>query len=232
MAWNKIKSMFVVSDQPAADVDQALKDLEKYELPAGEVASAARRARRPRRSPGTDRFPGALRSGRHPQHRRGGGRSSGSSAASTATSQRPSRTAAAKAFLGRHRQGAPPTSSTTPAARSPWSAPWPTPSAPTPSTPPPSARPPSPSSSARWTAPRRDRGAAEGFSRPSARNARSRRPACRAPASSFGHVGRGPAAPACGPAAIGRIGTIAVSRLPRVRLEICVLKRVQYAIVI
>jgi hypothetical protein len=38
MAWNKIKSMFVVSDQPAADVDQALKDLEKYELPAGEVA--------------------------------------------------------------------------------------------------------------------------------------------------------------------------------------------------
>jgi hypothetical protein len=40
MAWNKIKSMFVVTDQhqTATDVDQALKDLEKYELPAGEVA--------------------------------------------------------------------------------------------------------------------------------------------------------------------------------------------------
>jgi hypothetical protein len=39
MAWNKLKSMFVVSDHPetasssTADVDQTLKDLEKYELP-------------------------------------------------------------------------------------------------------------------------------------------------------------------------------------------------------
>jgi mannose-6-phosphate isomerase class I len=41
MAWNKIKSMFVVSEQSAApggDLDQTLKDLEKYELPPGEVA--------------------------------------------------------------------------------------------------------------------------------------------------------------------------------------------------
>jgi hypothetical protein len=42
MAWNKLKSMFVVSDEPAAsattDLDQTLKDLEKYELPPGEVA--------------------------------------------------------------------------------------------------------------------------------------------------------------------------------------------------
>jgi hypothetical protein len=37
MAWNKLKSMFVVSDQPtpevATDTDQVLKDLEKYQLP-------------------------------------------------------------------------------------------------------------------------------------------------------------------------------------------------------
>ena len=37
MAWNKIKSMFVVSDSPApaaADPDQVIADLEKYQLPA------------------------------------------------------------------------------------------------------------------------------------------------------------------------------------------------------
>jgi hypothetical protein len=41
MAWNKFKSMFVVSDSsaPAADPDQVLKDLEKYELPADQVGS-------------------------------------------------------------------------------------------------------------------------------------------------------------------------------------------------
>jgi hypothetical protein len=45
MAWNKIKSMFVVSDQPAAasadssDPDQVLKDLEKYQVPPGEAAA-------------------------------------------------------------------------------------------------------------------------------------------------------------------------------------------------
>jgi ABC-type transporter Mla subunit MlaD len=43
MAWNKIKSMFVVSDQavslPDADPDQVLQDLAKYELPAGEVGT-------------------------------------------------------------------------------------------------------------------------------------------------------------------------------------------------
>jgi len=45
MAWNKIKSMFVVSEQQgqgqgqaAKDTDQLLKDLEKYELPASEPA--------------------------------------------------------------------------------------------------------------------------------------------------------------------------------------------------
>jgi hypothetical protein len=45
MAWNKIKSMFVVSDQPAAepgadatDPDQVLKDLEKYQVPPGDAA--------------------------------------------------------------------------------------------------------------------------------------------------------------------------------------------------
>jgi hypothetical protein len=41
MAWNKIKSMFVVSDSPApaaADPDQVIADLEKYQLPAGDVA--------------------------------------------------------------------------------------------------------------------------------------------------------------------------------------------------
>jgi hypothetical protein len=40
MAWNKIKSMFVVTNDPApsadGDPDQVLKDLEKYQLPAGE----------------------------------------------------------------------------------------------------------------------------------------------------------------------------------------------------
>jgi hypothetical protein len=44
MAWNKIKSMFVVSEQSAgtrgtADPDQLLKDLEKYELPPDEVGT-------------------------------------------------------------------------------------------------------------------------------------------------------------------------------------------------
>ena len=46
MAWNKIKSMFVVTDPAsgagagaAVDADQVLKDLEKYELPAGEVGT-------------------------------------------------------------------------------------------------------------------------------------------------------------------------------------------------
>jgi hypothetical protein len=46
MAWNKLKSMFVVTESDAharatetsASVEQALKDLEKYELPPGEVA--------------------------------------------------------------------------------------------------------------------------------------------------------------------------------------------------
>jgi hypothetical protein len=44
MAWNKLKRMFVVTDTdrapPSSDdaVEQALKDLEKYELPPGEVA--------------------------------------------------------------------------------------------------------------------------------------------------------------------------------------------------
>ena len=37
MPWNKLKSMFVVTDSPApsadADVDQTLKDLEKYQVP-------------------------------------------------------------------------------------------------------------------------------------------------------------------------------------------------------
>jgi hypothetical protein len=41
MAWNKIKSMFVVSDQPGpsgdADPDQVLKDLEKYQVPPGDA---------------------------------------------------------------------------------------------------------------------------------------------------------------------------------------------------
>ena len=39
MAWNKLKSMFVVSDQPAQSADDVLKDLEKYQLPEGEVAT-------------------------------------------------------------------------------------------------------------------------------------------------------------------------------------------------
>jgi hypothetical protein len=41
MAWNKIKSMFVVSDQPApeaSDPDQVLADLDKYQLPPGDAA--------------------------------------------------------------------------------------------------------------------------------------------------------------------------------------------------
>src|SRR2546423_4699302 len=33
MPWNKIKSMFVVPDRRAGEVDQTLKDLEKYEVP-------------------------------------------------------------------------------------------------------------------------------------------------------------------------------------------------------
>lgn len=44
MAWNKIKSMFVVTDQAGggsvtADADQVLKDLEKYELPPDQVGT-------------------------------------------------------------------------------------------------------------------------------------------------------------------------------------------------
>jgi len=40
MAWNKIKSMFVVSDEPQApaDPDQVIADLEKYQLPQGDAA--------------------------------------------------------------------------------------------------------------------------------------------------------------------------------------------------
>jgi hypothetical protein len=38
MAWNKLKSMFVVSDAPSSNPDDVLKDLEKYQLPQGEVA--------------------------------------------------------------------------------------------------------------------------------------------------------------------------------------------------
>jgi len=41
MAWNKIKSMFVVSDQPApeaSDPDQVLADLDKYQLPPNDAA--------------------------------------------------------------------------------------------------------------------------------------------------------------------------------------------------
>jgi hypothetical protein len=36
MAWNKIKSMFVVSEQPEDATEKLMKDLEKYELPAEE----------------------------------------------------------------------------------------------------------------------------------------------------------------------------------------------------
>ena len=38
MAWNKLKSMFVVSDEPQApsDPDQVIADLEKYQVPPGE----------------------------------------------------------------------------------------------------------------------------------------------------------------------------------------------------
>src|SRR3954463_11375100 len=36
MAWSKIKSMFVVSDQPADATEKLMKDLEKNELPAEE----------------------------------------------------------------------------------------------------------------------------------------------------------------------------------------------------
>ena len=39
MAWSKLKSMFVVSDQPAQSTDDVMKDLEKYQLPEGEVAA-------------------------------------------------------------------------------------------------------------------------------------------------------------------------------------------------
>jgi hypothetical protein len=39
MAWNKLKSMFVVSDEPQApsDPDQVIADLEKYQVPPGEA---------------------------------------------------------------------------------------------------------------------------------------------------------------------------------------------------
>jgi len=36
MAWSKLKSMFVVSDQPAQSTDDVMKDLEKYQVPEGE----------------------------------------------------------------------------------------------------------------------------------------------------------------------------------------------------
>ena len=39
MAWSKLKSMFVVSDQPAQSTDDLMKDLEKYQLPEGEAAA-------------------------------------------------------------------------------------------------------------------------------------------------------------------------------------------------
>jgi len=39
MAWNKLKSMFVVSDQSADATEKLIKDLEKYELPPEEVAA-------------------------------------------------------------------------------------------------------------------------------------------------------------------------------------------------
>lgn len=40
MAWNKLKSMFVVSDQPSGSdaTEKLMKDLEKYELPPEETA--------------------------------------------------------------------------------------------------------------------------------------------------------------------------------------------------
>ncbi|HXU01850.1 MAG TPA: hypothetical protein VN903_12705 [Polyangia bacterium] len=38
MAWSKLKSMFVVSDDPAKSADDVLKDLEKYQLPPGDPA--------------------------------------------------------------------------------------------------------------------------------------------------------------------------------------------------
>jgi hypothetical protein len=37
MAWNKLKSMFVVSEQSADATEKLMKDLEKYELPAEEA---------------------------------------------------------------------------------------------------------------------------------------------------------------------------------------------------
>jgi len=40
MAWSKIKSMFVVSDQPEDATEKLMKDLEKYELPAEEPPAA------------------------------------------------------------------------------------------------------------------------------------------------------------------------------------------------
>jgi hypothetical protein len=41
MAWNKIKSMFVVSDEAQApsDPDQVIADLEKYQLPQGDAGA-------------------------------------------------------------------------------------------------------------------------------------------------------------------------------------------------
>ena len=40
MSWNKFKSMFVEAEGgSAADADQVLKDLEKYELPPGDVGT-------------------------------------------------------------------------------------------------------------------------------------------------------------------------------------------------
>ena len=44
MAWNKLKSMFVVSDQPGqssgVDLDRTLEDLAKYELPPSETPAS------------------------------------------------------------------------------------------------------------------------------------------------------------------------------------------------
>ena len=39
MAWNKLKSMFVVSEQTPDVTEKLMKDLEKYELPPEEVAA-------------------------------------------------------------------------------------------------------------------------------------------------------------------------------------------------
>jgi hypothetical protein len=40
MAWNKLKSMFVVSEQTPDATEKLMKDLEKYELPPEEPAAA------------------------------------------------------------------------------------------------------------------------------------------------------------------------------------------------